>query len=141
MALVDRFKHARGVDDDHGKVDAVGEVRDRLIGLEALDLAALGIDRVDAAFEAELNEALEKIGADGMGPRGGADDGNGPGLQNGVEQHGMKFLWSRVEESDGASRPCLPEDMFFDCIEAAGREASAEMLNLRASFRIEARTS
>ena len=69
---------------------AVGE---RRVGVDALDLVAVRIDRVDPALVAEVLEEGERAAADAGGVVGGPDKGDGPGCQKIIEcRHGVRSL-------------------------------------------------
>jgi len=80
-----RVEHERPRDRDHRAVDPFGQLVDRVIDLEALQLVALGVHRIDVAFELVLDEVVEEGCPQGPDAVRGADHGDALGPQQAVD--------------------------------------------------------
>lgn len=93
-ALDDGAEDELGGDADDGEVDVLGNVADLLVGLETHDLVLLGVDGNDLSAEGGVGEVLEDGLADGADSVGGTDEGDGVGVEDGIEIVGAGDLES-----------------------------------------------
>ena len=88
-----RHRHVAG-DGDDGDLRRIRQLGEAGIGFEALRLAAIRVDRIDLALVAELRQVEQRPPADLVGVLGGADDGDGGGLEGGPEGGTLDRTWA-----------------------------------------------
>ena len=76
-----------GRNDDHSQIHRARDVQDGLVGADRLDHVRAGVDRVDRAVEAAIQEVVEHLAADGPALATGADNRHGTGSQHAA--HGV----------------------------------------------------
>jgi len=91
-ALLDDGRHRLRAGGDHRQFDARADLFDRLVGFDALHRLVFGVDRVQAALVARVEDVLEEDVADRIFAVGGADHGDGFGF----EQTGQIVLFKHV---------------------------------------------
>jgi hypothetical protein len=84
QAVLQDMGHQVGGHHDVGHVDGPWDLPNAGVHLEAQELAALGVDGVDAPPEAEVDKRLEEAAAELDLAGGGADDGCGLGVEKRV---------------------------------------------------------
>jgi hypothetical protein len=82
---------------DDAEVDRVSDLFERTMRADARHRLAGAVDRVRGAREAAGEEVPEDQPADRPGPGGGADDGDGAGLEEGSERRGDRDVVALVD--------------------------------------------
>ena len=86
--LVERRLDARVRDREDDVLDGLGQLRERRVAGHAEHRLAAGIDGVEAAFVAALQQVLDGVAADGAFALGGAEHRDRPRPEQGIEPMG-----------------------------------------------------
>ena len=75
-ALLERAEHRARRDDDDGEVDRLPDIRDRGVAFQPVDIAVIGIDRIDLAGKLILAQHRQQPARDLLQITRGADQGD-----------------------------------------------------------------
>ncbi len=70
---------------DHRQIDRLGQIAQAPVGTDRMDGRRVRVDRIDRAGEAELDQVVQDLTADRLLLARGADDGDRPRPEDGVE--------------------------------------------------------
>ena len=90
--LLGRAENRRARKRDHGQVDRVGDLLDRLVAANAGDRLAVAVHGVGGAREVPGEDVAEELAADRAASLGGADDGDAPRLEEGSERRDDRLV-------------------------------------------------
>ena len=85
-ALLERAEHRAGRNDDDGEVDRLPDLRDRRIAFQPVDIAVIGIDRIDLARKLILAQHRQQPARDLLQIARGADQGDAVRREERVER-------------------------------------------------------
>ena len=95
--LLGRAQNGRAGQRDHGEIDRVGDLLDRAVGANAGDRLTITVHRVGGAGEVAGEDVAEELAADRAPPLGGADDGDGPRLEEGPERGDDRLVVAGID--------------------------------------------